>query len=259
VPPGFAVTSAAFHGFVEHHGLEDYARKRNWSSEEVDKSRALFLDRPIPPAVSRAIAKAYKSLGGCVAVRSSMIGEDSATASCAGQLDTTLDAQGNRELLESVKRCWASIFSQRLVTYLNDRETLSSRLGEDFAVAVVVQRMVEAEAAGVAFSADPLTGQRCVVIEAVPAVGEAPAQGEVEPDRYTVDARGELTGIDSVFGRSPVLEDEQILQFAELAHDVACRASDPQDVEWAWVTNSLKSCSSRAWAAGYTRWQSASA
>jgi phosphoenolpyruvate synthase/pyruvate phosphate dikinase len=94
--------------------------------------------------------------------------------------------------------------------------------------------MVNAEAAGVAFSADPTTGQRCVVIEAVPGLGDALVHGLVEPDCYQVDARGVLAKIDSVDNRTPVLREEQVLHLAGLVQDVARRAQGPQDIEWAW-------------------------
>jgi phosphohistidine swiveling domain-containing protein len=234
VPPGFVITSAAFHRLLEHYGLEGHARRRKWSTEDLEQSREGLMDLPMPHALSRSITKAYQKLGGRVAVRSSMVGEDTAVASFAGQLDTILDVQGHTELLEAVKRCWASVFTRRLIKYMNEREPLSGGLPESFAVAVVVQRMIEARAAGVAFSADPISGQRCVVIEAVPGLGEALAQGRAQPDRYVVDARGVLAGVESVVSGAPTLQNEQILQLAEVVHDVASRASDPQDVEWAW-------------------------
>jgi pyruvate,water dikinase len=94
--------------------------------------------------------------------------------------------------------------------------------------------MVDAKAAGVAFSADPLTGQRCVVIEAVRGLGDALVQGLVETDRYVVDARGVLAEAAPVNTRAPVLQDEEILCLSEIVCDVARKAKVPQDVEWAW-------------------------
>ena len=234
VPPGFVITPSAFHDFLLHHGLQDLAHRRNWSAEELDQRRKLFMAHPIPPALSRPITKAYRALGGCVAVRSSMVGEDTALASFAGQLDTILEVQGDSELLEAVKQCWASVFNWRLFKYMDEREPLSPEPFEGFSIAVVVQRMIEARAAGVAFSADPITGQQCVVIESVHGLGEALVQGLVEPDRHVVDAQGVLLETAAIDGRTPSLSAEQVLHLAEIVGEVASKMNGPQDVEWAW-------------------------
>ena len=94
--------------------------------------------------------------------------------------------------------------------------------------------MVDAQAAGAAFSADPLTGQRCVVIEAVSGLGDSLVQGLVHPDRYVVDARGVLAEAAPANTGTPVLADEQVLRLAGIVREVARRTKDPQDIEWAW-------------------------
>jgi pyruvate,water dikinase len=164
-----------------------------------------------------------------------MIGEDKLVTSFAGQLDTILNVEGEGEVLEAVKQCWASVFNWRLWNYLTEHEALSSgTLLEGFSIAVVAQRMVDAKAAGAAFSADPVTGQRCVVIEAVHGLGEALVQGLAKPDRYVVDARGVLAEAQPAGAGTPALEENQILRLAEIVRKVASKTKDPQDIEWAW-------------------------
>jgi pyruvate,water dikinase len=279
VPPGFVITPAAFEDFVEHAlgprraGATPAVQRRVGDKASCCERDLLDLERMrerviacrIPDHLARPVVRAYRRLGGescispsVVAVRSSMVGEDGCTASFAGQLDTILHVQGEQELLEAVKRCWASMFNQRLFTYLAAGSHATSVTYEQLyeqpsprnhefhqglpKMAVVVQRMVDARAAGVAFSADPTTGQRCTIIEAVPGLGDALVRGLVEPDRYVVDARGvlaEARPIHSVATNKPILEEEQVLRLAQIVRGVARRTSShraqgPQDIEWAW-------------------------
>ena len=238
VPPGFLITSTAFRDFLTDFGIEVLAQRSAWTRRDLERIRELVLACRIPDHIVDPIGKAYGKLGGSVAVRSSMIGEDTQITSFAGQLDTILNVQGDTELLSAVKRCWASIFNWRLFTYLAERETASPALAlESFSIAVVVQRMVDARAAGVAFSADPLTGQLCTVIEAVHGLGDRLVRGLVEPDRYVVDARGVIAEAVPVDAEAPVLADRLVLRLAETVRDVARSTKDPQDVEWAWDGN----------------------
>jgi len=235
VPPGFVVTSAAFHGFLTDLGIEVLAQRKDWTQGDLDRIRELLQACRIPDRVTRPIQGAYRKLGGKVAVRSSMVGEDTCVASCAGQLDTILNVQGEREVLDAVRRCWASLFNWRLFTYLAEHEALSpSSVLQRFSIAVVVQRMVQSQAAGVAFSADPLTGQPCVLIEAVHGLGDAVVQGLIEPDRYRVDARAALAEAIPTKKGAPILAEDQILHLAHIVRDVASSANAPQDIEWAW-------------------------
>ena len=212
VPPGFIITSSAFDQFLRLCGIEGHAQGKRWSEKDLEQNRRLLMDQPIPPSLSHPISKAYQKLGGRVAVRSSMVGEDTVLASFAGQLETILNVQGVPELLEAVIQCWSSVFTWRIVKYIGERESLAAAPSEHYSMAVVVQRMIEAKAAGVAFSADPITGQRCVVIEAVHGLGQTLVQGKVKPDRYVVDTRGVLSLIDPVDSGAPALQKEQILQ-----------------------------------------------
>ncbi len=235
VKPGFVITPRAFRCFLSDAGVEAVAPRGNLTRRDMEQARERLIAHPIPDRLARSIIRGYRRLDPPVAVRSSMIGEDAVATSFAGQLDTALNVQGQEELLRTVRDCWASMFNWRLLSYLTEHGKVSSGgLPESLAMAVVVQQMVDAQAAGVVFSADPLTGQRCVVIEAGHGLGDAVVQGLVEADRYVVDARGVIAEAAPVNAGAPVLQDEQILRLSEIVCDVARRAKVPQDVEWAW-------------------------
>ena len=188
VPGGFCVTTAA------------YAR----AATDVDtadpvRARELLRSAPLPDDVATAVVAAYRHLcarddgvdpaGGGepdvpVAVRSSATAEDLPTASFAGQQDTYLNVVGVEALIDAVRRCWASLWTDRAVAYRAD-------LGIDDAevrLAVVVQRMVDAQVAGVLFTADPVSGRRTrAVLDASPGLGEAVVSGMVNPDHLAVE------------------------------------------------------------------------
>jgi phosphohistidine swiveling domain-containing protein len=234
VPPGFVITSTAFRHFMANLGSETLAHRREWTQDDLEQIRGLLVAGYIPLRLVRSIGRAYRKLGGRVAVRSSMVGEDTHVASFAGQLDTFLDVEGESELAEAVKRCWASMFNWRLFSYLAEREmTSAGPILQSLSMAVVVQRMVDARAAGAAFSADPVTGQPCVVIEATRGLGDALVRGLVEPDRYVVGARGVIAQASPASAGAPALTDEQVLRLAEAVRNVAGMMKNPQDVEWA--------------------------
>ncbi|MFB4266848.1 PEP/pyruvate-binding domain-containing protein [Nonomuraea sp. GTA35] len=173
VPDGFVVTTHAYE-------LATRGGDPRVSSEQVE----------LPEDVRQAITGAYARLGGGpVAVRSSATAEDLPGAAFAGQQDTYLNVVGEQALLDAVRRCWGSLWTERAVAY-------RARLGIDDAgvrIAVVVQSMVEAEVAGVMFTADPVTGDRAqLVIDASSGLGEAVVSGLVTPDHYVLDARGRI-------------------------------------------------------------------
>ena len=235
VPPGFVITATAFHDFLASLDILVLGEKRDWTQADLERIRELLTYCEIPTRLGQRIQTAYDRLGGSVAVRSSMVGEDAAQVSFAGQLDTMLNINGEMAVLNAIRDCWASMFNWRLFEYLKEHEALlPDAILNRFSVAVVVQRMVAAQAAGVAFSADPLTGQRCVVIEAVRGLGDELVQGRVEPDRYVVDARGELAEEVIVSPTGPVLSKPDIDCLADQVRSVARLMEAPQDVEWAW-------------------------
>jgi phosphohistidine swiveling domain-containing protein len=183
VPDGFCITTAAYERFLAEAGPSDALPDH--LAEPVEMRR-LFDERPIPSAVVGPVLEAYAALGEpAVAVRSSATVEDLAEASAAGQQETFLNVHGHRSLLQAVRRCWASLWSDRAVAY---RRRLG--LSEDgLGLAVVVQRLVDADAAGILFTADPATGSSDLVqINASWGLGEAVVGGEVSPDSFRVEA-----------------------------------------------------------------------
>ncbi len=198
VPDGFVVTTRAYAAAVTPPELVEPPPERVETPPELVEgpqsgrlitSPEAIQAMTIPEYLASSIVDAYRALGeGPVAVRSSATAEDLPGAAFAGQQETFLNVIGPQALLEAVRACWASLWSERAVAY-------RSRLGyvEVPEIAVVVQRMVPSEHAGVLFTADPVTGARDrVVIEASPGLGEAVVSGLVTPEHVVVDRHGRL-------------------------------------------------------------------
>ena len=261
VPPGFVLTTDAYDAFVAANGLaapvaelaalpadaEPGAFER-----AAEKIRALFLGGRVPEDVARELAAAYAELGGDVAVRSSATAEDLPDASFAGQQETFLHVRGAEVVTEAVRACWASLWTARAMAYRAQRGVDPSEVR----LAVVVQRMVEAEAAGVLFTANPVTGRRDqVVIGAAWGLGEAVVGGTVTTDDLVVDkATGAVVSrstadkqvmtlyadhgtqerpVPEERRRAPVLDDAGAAELARLGVRVEEHFGSPQDVEWA--------------------------
>jgi rifampicin phosphotransferase len=173
-------------------------------------------------AVRRELMPRLEVLGaGPFAVRSSAVGEDGAGRSFAGQLETYLQVPRD-EVIDAVERCWRSAEALRVLRYAG------SAAG---AVAVLVQPMIDAQVAGVAFSADPRTGERgVVVIEAVQGLGDRLVSGEDDPERWRLDASGcsRVRG-----GETDALVEEKALEIGRVAGELESFFGSPQDVEWA--------------------------
>ena len=261
VPPGFCVTSAAYELVSGGAGLRpilsDLTRTPPGDAARLAQlaamARSALLEAPVPTGVAGAIRGAHRELGDGepMAVRSSATAEDLPIASFAGQQDTYLNVVGEEALLDAVRRCWASLWTERAVGYraANGIDHGGVRL------AAAVQRMVEAEVAGVLFTANPLTGKRRqAVIDASPGLGEAVVSGAVNPDHFVVDtARGEIVerrlgdkrvAIHAAAGGGtrqvelaedevPSLTDDQILALAKVGARVEAHYGQPQDTEWA--------------------------
>src|SRR5215207_2912769 len=183
VPPGFCVTTEAYRRAVQGTTVEAAG-----TSTDAPAARATVLRAPFPEPVADAVRDAYARLEsgaeGPVAVRSSATAEDLPSASFAGQQDTYLNVAGIDDLLDAVHRCWASLWTDRAVAY----RAAQGIDGSGVALAVVVQRMVDAESAGVLFTADPVTGRRRqAVLDAAPGLGDAVVSGAVDPDHFVVD------------------------------------------------------------------------
>ncbi|MFL5681154.1 MAG: PEP/pyruvate-binding domain-containing protein, partial [Chloroflexota bacterium] len=261
VPAGFCVTTEAFERVVaEAPSLEDRLDEvSRLKPDDRDAIRAVSEEvrrtieaAAIPDEIAAAITGALARLGDAAAcaVRSSATAEDLPTASFAGQQDTYLNVVGAAAILEHVSRCWASLFSERAVAYrlANGVDHRTVRM------AVVVQRMVFPEAAGVLFTADPVTGNRKVVsVEATFGLGEALVSGLVNADVYRV-RDGEIVekavatkrvavhaapgggteerAVDPDRQSEPALTDAQVARLAELGGRIEAHFGRPQDIEW---------------------------
>lgn len=259
VPRGFCLTTVAYElaappGLAALAAELDAPRSGAGATAEAapvtvaGRARALIEEAPIPPAVDAAVRTAYADMGGTlpVAVRSSATAEDLPFASFAGQQDSYLDVGGADAVVEAVRRCWASLWSDRAVAY-RSANGISNR---DVGLAVVVQAMVDAATAGVLFTANPVTGTRTeTVINASPGSGQAVVSGAVNPDQFVLDTvSGALRlqtpgGPDS--GRDPVLNEHRLQELTALGDRVQRLLGAPQDIEWAvdiagriWLTQS---------------------
>jgi pyruvate,water dikinase len=262
VPPGFCVTTHAYALAVRDADLDplldelasvppqDYA----WQARLAATIRQRILAVAMPPQIADAVGQALHALDAevAVAVRSSATAEDLPFASFAGQQDTYLNIVGVDAVLDSIRRCWASLWTGRAVTYrtTNNIDPRSVRL------AVVVQRLVNASVAGVLFTANPLTGRRGeAVVDASPGLGEAVVSGAVNPDHFVVDTTTGTVrerrlgdkrvvvlpaldgGVQHVNVDARVdevcLSDEQLRALARLGEQAERHFGAPQDVEFA--------------------------
>ncbi len=242
VPPGVCVTTAAFERAAADvpavkEQLERLSRLTLGDGaaairEASAEARAAVEACAIPEDVATAIAERLGALGAdeAYAVRSSATAEDLPGASFAGQQDSYLNVVGLEQVLRHVRLCWGSLFSERAVTY---------RLRNGFdhrglRMAVIVQRMVDAQVAGVLFTADPVSGHRKVaVVEAVPGLGEALVSGAAAPDAYRVrDGAVVERSIAPDRRDRPTLTDDQAVRIAQLGRRIEARFGSPQDVEW---------------------------
>ncbi|MFD8008830.1 PEP/pyruvate-binding domain-containing protein [Streptomyces sp. NPDC058955] len=275
VPGGFHVTTAAYQEFVSSAGLADRIRAELDAVSGPDDFaatgagaciRALFATGPLPAALEQAVSKAYAELGDgdggggrTVAVRSSATAEDLPDLSFAGQQDTYLNITGEEALLAAVRRCWASLWTDRALAY-------RARAGiahEDVSLAVVVQELVAADAAGVMFTVDPLGGRPDrLVVNASWGLGEAVVSGLVTPDTLVVDraslsvveervAAKETMTVPTADGteerpvpadlrEAPVLSAEEAGELARLGLAIEELYGEPRDVEWAREAGSFR-------------------
>jgi len=227
VPPGFATTVEAYRAFIEHNGfdaqLKDSIARMNDGETTVDQAgsaiRALFLAGEFPPEVSSTILTAYECLSErlgeadcAVAVRSSATAEDLPTASFAGQQESFLRIRGAADLLDACKRCFASLYTDRAISYRQAKNIDQLAI----ALSVGVQQMVRADmgGAGVAFSLDTETGfPDAVVISANWGLGETVVQGTVEPDKYSV-----FKPLLARSGKLPIIEKTRGSKLAKLIY-----------------------------------------
>ncbi len=274
VPPGFCVTTDAFRRIMEeapsireqlnrlsHLNPDEREAIRTLSAEVRRELEAIAIPDELAAAITSSLARLGKRVA--CAVRSSATAEDLPTASFAGQQDTYLNVVGSAAILQHVSRCWASLFTERAVAY-------RLRNGFDHRgvyMAVVVQQMVHPEAAGILFTADPVTSSRKLVsVEASFGLGEALLSGRMTADVYKV--RGDVIvektvgikklvihaspaggtqeeTIDPLLQEQPALTDAQVVRLAQLGRRIEGHFGLPQDIEWCLVDDSFQIVQSR--------------
>ncbi len=238
VPPGFCITTEAFRRTVAQapsiHAQLDRLSRLKLADRDGVAALSAELRRSIeeivlPGDLAEAVAGALVRCGEdfAYAVRSSATAEDSPTASFAGQHDTYLNVTSLEAILRDVRRCWASLFSERAVTY----RLRGGIENWHVQMAVVVQQMVLPVASGILFTADPLTSNRkLAIVEAIPGLGEELVSGRVNPDVYTV--RDGAIVLRTLANEQPALEDGDILALAQLGRRIEEFFGRPQDIEW---------------------------
>lgn len=258
VPPGFCITTEAFRRCVGEAPWFVAAKARLARLGSVERSAARAISEeialrigaaPIPEEIALAITDALEALGPTgVAVRSSATAEDQPAASYAGQFESALNVIGAAAVLAYTRRCWASLYAPRALSYQ------AGPAPWEMEMAVVVQQLVVAEAAGVLFTADPSSGHRKIsCIEACFGLGEALVAGQVNADVYRVQegaiiakaiaAKQQLVEPDPAGGTQrravpterqtqPALTDQEVLELEALGRRVEAHLGSPQDVEW---------------------------
>lgn len=267
VPPGFVVLAPAFDHVMAVAGLTDKIASA-LSSVEVNKQetiekaseniRKMILDMEMPDDVMSEALSQFEQLGAeLVAVRSSATAEDSSSASWAGELETYLNIT-EEKLFESIKLCWSSLFTPRAIFYRFEKGLDNVHVS----VAVVVQKMVQSEVSGIAFTVHPVTEDyNQMVIEAGWGLGEAIVGGLVTPDNYIIDktnfsivdkyiSEQSMMIVRSADGTQELdvpterreiqkLSDEKIVELAHLCSNIENHYGFPCDIEWALEADKL--------------------
>ena len=268
VPDGFHITTEAYRQFIAANELQT---KIITALKDVDPAvpstleaasatiSGFFAESKLPTDISAEITKTYSTLNrqskignpNSVAVRSSATAEDLPEASFAGQQETFLNICGEEALLDAVKKCWASLWTARAIAY-----RLKNNIDQDtVALAVVVQEMVDAEAAGILFTANPINGRRDeIVINAAWGLGEAIVGGLVSPDTIVADtSTGKVKTYDvaektvitvrtekgtredplqDARSKSRVMTEAQVSELMSIARRIESYYGKPQDIEW---------------------------
>lgn len=270
VPPGFAVTTDSYLNFITEAGIKDdiFAILADLNPKRVEhlnaaaaKIQEMMVNASVPGEVYQAIRLSYSRL--CekclvdalpVAVRSSATAEDLPTASFAGQQETYLWVSGTQQVVDSVKKCWASLFTPRAISY----RTRNNFEHEKVLISVGVQKMVNSRAAGVMFTLNPINGDISkVVIEASWGLGETVVSGSVNPDKFVVDKvmmeinertisskhiectysteQGRVVNADvpADMQCTCCLQDDEILELVGFAKHIENHYGLPMDIEWA--------------------------
>ena len=268
VPPGFVITAETYQKFMDATGIfqtvMDILSKidindTNELQDAAEEIKQIIIETPIPEDISTLIIEAYNALSqrvgvddADVAIRSSATAEDLPDASFAGQQDTFLHVKGTEEVIEYVRKCWASLFEARAIFYREENDFDHSKV----LIAVVVQQMVDADKAGVMFTVNPSTGENIALIEGSWGLGEAVVSGTVTPDNYAVNKEDneiitvKISDKKSMFAKDEegtskevpvpedlrnkrVLSDEELIKLTEMGKRIQAHYGKPQDTEWA--------------------------
>ncbi len=270
VPPGFAITTGSYLEFLKSAGISEEIFRLLASADPADvalledastRIQDLIERAPVPPEIETRIRESYALLcDKCgerevpVAVRSSATAEDLPSASFAGQQDTYLWIKGPEEVVKKVRKCWASLFTPRAISYRSKNKFPHEKV----LISVGVQKMVNPKAAGVMFTIDPVNGDPSkVVIEGTWGLGETVVSGSVTPDRFVVDKvtseiseevishksvecvydphKGEVVHNEVPPSRCDLrcLEREEVIELAKVAKLIEENYGLPQDIEWA--------------------------
>lgn len=264
-PPGFCVTTRAFEslpGRTEFESiiseiLQDGSKSGQECASDIGR---LLRNIEVPAEVQAAISEAYGELqlrygeNLPLAIRSSALVEDAKTRSFAGQFDSFLGIQNDKDLIHSLKNCWLSLFSARSIAYARRRH-IEIR---PFSMGVVVQKLVQARSAGVMFTIHPATSQTdCIFIEGILGLGERLVAGQVSPDSFVISkdslaiiqrniAKKEVAtlfdaenrqllqvDVDANLQNEPALRDNELIELARLGCLIESAFGCPQDIEWA--------------------------
>ncbi|TYL40340.1 phosphoenolpyruvate synthase [Natronococcus pandeyae] len=275
VPPGFVVTAGTYRSFIENANIDEElfeavdvdVEDSSALAEAAERAQELIVETPFPDDLREEVLDAYRQVGddeeAFVAVRSSATAEDLPDASFAGQQETFLNITED-DLLDRVRSCWASLFTQRAIYYRQEKGFDHSAVN----IAVVVQQMVDAEKSGVMFTSHPSTGDPTMIVEAAWGLGEAVVSGAVSPDNYVIprdggdvdvtvaekkvmhlkdDETGETVEREVPEGKrnARVLSQDEIDRLVELGERVEDHYDTPQDVEWAIVEGEVFMLQSR--------------
>lgn len=272
VPPGFGITTHAYRDFVASAGLEEEARRVRAAAADLDPEHiaaetkdliAAINSAPLPAALEDAVRTAYAELSARtghdavpVAVRSSGESEDLAGASFAGQYETYLWIAGAEDVLSYMRRCWAGMYGDAVLSYRHEGSAVVAK--GDFGICVGIQQMVQARAAGVMFTLDPITGDRSKIsIETCWGLGEGVVKGDITPSQFLADKvmlsvlrrkispQPEEYRFDAALGTvgvfpveearqsEPPLSEPEVIALVTLGKQIEKDRGAAQDIEWA--------------------------
>lgn len=251
VPKGFVVLAPAFDKFLEQNNLDKKIKKLlskiNSNKQSINKISKeicnLIAKTDIPEDVATQISKEFLRLKkNYVAVRSSAIFEDSLISSWAGELESYLNTT-KTDLLNNLKKCWASVFSPKAIYYKFD-DVLKNK--HNFSIAVIVQEMIRSEISGICFTVHPVAADyNKMVIEAGFGLGEIITKGVITPDTYIIDKKNKLI-LDRHIGQlKQKMTNAQIFKLSEICRKIEKRYKAPQDIEWAFAKNKFYILQSR--------------